>query len=88
MSGLSVMSVGTDILYCYAASTSEQFCSRCPSFDAPLVIFLNFVICGALLCQRLLRLKIALDGEATFSRASYYAPILMLAAHDGKMIIW
>jgi hypothetical protein len=72
----------------YAAANSEQFCARCPTYDAPLIIFLNLVICATLLTQRLLRLKAALDGEASFRFAAFYGPVLMLAAHDGKMVVW
>lgn len=86
--GLSVMSVAIDALYCYAAASSPQFCSSCPTYDAPLITFLSFVICAVLLLQQLSRLKLAIDGETTYQRASFYALVMILTAHDGSMIVW
>ena len=85
---MSAASVVTDAAYCYSSATSAQFCNFCPNSDAPLIIFLNLLLCGTLLAVAVRRLQLALDGEATLSRLSFYVPLLLLVAHDGSLIVW
>ena len=85
---MAVTSLGTELLFSSAASSSPQFCHSCPDNSGWVVFGLNLLLCGPMLAYRLRRLSLALDSDTTLSSAALYAPIALLAVFDGELLIW
>ena len=86
---VAVASAGTEGLYSAAAADpSGQFCVDCPTDTGWLVLMLSFFLCVFFLAVRLHRLRVALDSRSGLGSAVTYAPVILLAAVDGDLLVW
>ena len=86
---VAVASAGNEVLYSIAAADpSGQFCVGCPTDTGWLVLMFSFFLCGGLFAVRLHRLRLALDSRSSLGSAVAYAPVLVLAAVDGDLLVW
>jgi len=87
-SALAITSLGTEFMFAIAAGGYNQFCSYCPDNTGLVILSINLIICLPAVMYRVSKLKLALDGNATFTNSLVYSPILLLAAFDGDLIVW